>query len=321
MKRAIAILRERGQEALEIAKKRISQEEIEFKPLKEALCYFMDDWEDVLHPALVSLACEAVGGNPETTLQIGAAMVLLAGGADVHDDVIDQSTVKESCETVYGKFGKDITILTGDALLFEGLYMLHEACKSLQDNQKHEILNVTKRAFFAVSSAEAKEASLRGKFDLSAGEYLDIIKTKVAVAEATAKIGAIFGNGTPEEIDVLGHYGKTFGILMTVRDEFIDIFHSSELKNRTEKECLPLPVLAAFKDPEKKKKILQLLKSKKIEEKEIAQILDIVIDSKEAQELKKEMVSLIAVETRPLLALKHCRKTLQLLLTATMEDI
>jgi hypothetical protein len=67
MEQGIAILRERGQEALEVAKKAILQEEIEFKPLREALRYFMKDWKDVLHPALLSLACEAVGGNPDLT--------------------------------------------------------------------------------------------------------------------------------------------------------------------------------------------------------------------------------------------------------------
>jgi geranylgeranyl pyrophosphate synthase len=321
MKRAILILRKRGQKALELAKESILREKIEFRPIQEALTYFMEDWEDVLHPALLSLACEAVGGDPDLTTELGASIVLLAGGADVHDDVIDQSTIKDSHPTVYGKFGKDIAILAGDALLFEGLYMLNKICEPLQKDHKQSILEIIKHAFFRVSSTEAEEASMRGNFDLPAEEYLDIIKNKVAVAVATTKIGAIIGNGTPEEIEDMGHYGKTYGTLLTIRDEFIDIYDPVEVKNRAEKECLPLPILATFKNQREKKKITQLLKRDKITEAEINQILKSVIESKDVQNLKKEMFSLIEGEKRRLGTIKKCRKILELLLTATAEDL
>ena len=58
------LLWRRGDKALEIARQEMLQEEMWFEPLGEALRYFMEDfWEDVLHPALLSLACEAVGGK------------------------------------------------------------------------------------------------------------------------------------------------------------------------------------------------------------------------------------------------------------------
>src|SRR5512136_2279020 len=39
-------------------------------------------------PALISISCEAVGGNPDNTESIGGAITLIAGAADLHDDVI-----------------------------------------------------------------------------------------------------------------------------------------------------------------------------------------------------------------------------------------
>ncbi len=175
------LLLERGREALETARQAVLKETVPFKPLEDALRFFIMNWEDVLHPAMLSLACESVGGKPEATAQIGAAMVLLAGGADVHDDVIDQSRIKDSKSTVFGKFGKDIAILVGDALLFKGLYLLHEACVTLPEDKQQSILELTEQAFFGISSAEAKDASLRGKTDSCvAKEYLEMIKMKAA---------------------------------------------------------------------------------------------------------------------------------------------
>ena len=107
--------------------------------LGEALRYFFESWFDVLYTTLISLSCEAVGGNRNETVKLGAAIIILAGGADIHDDIIDKSTSKGSTPTVFGKFGQDIAILAGDALLFKGIYLLHEACESLPANKKQEI--------------------------------------------------------------------------------------------------------------------------------------------------------------------------------------
>jgi geranylgeranyl pyrophosphate synthase len=316
------LLKKRGQKALQLAKESILQENIEFEPLQEALRYFMEEiWEDVLHPALLSLACEAVGGNPESTTHVGAALVLLAGGADVHDDIIDQSTIKDSKQTVFGKFGTDITLLVGDALLFKGLYMLHDACETLPKNQKHSILELAKHAFFEIGTAEAKEAIVKKKLDLSAEEYLNIIEMKVRVAEATVEMGAVLGNGTSGPIKAMGKYGKTLGMLMTIRDEFIDIFEPEELRNRVEKECLPLPILFTFKDSEKKKEITQLLREGNITEKTVDQILELVMEAKEILELKEEMLSLIGEGIQQLSLIKRCKGQLQLLLKSAIEDL
>src|SRR5512143_2293878 len=91
MEKAGVILQEKGRIAVELARQSVLREQIDYAPLQDALHYFIEGWNDVLHPALVWLACEAVGGKPETTDKVGAALVLLAGGADIHDDVIDGS--------------------------------------------------------------------------------------------------------------------------------------------------------------------------------------------------------------------------------------
>jgi geranylgeranyl pyrophosphate synthase len=321
IKKVKALLWARGQKSLQIAKQAILQEKIEFEPLQVALRYFIEEfWEDVMHPALLSLACEVVGGNPDATTHVAAAIVLLAGGADVHDDIIDQSTIKDSKPTVLGKFGKDIAILVGDALLFRGLYLLHEACEALPKNQKQPILELTKQAFFGISSAEAKEISLKGKID-SAEEFLDMIKMKAAVGEAAMKIGAILGGGTSEEIESLGHYGKTLGVLFTIRDEFIDVFELDELKNRAEKECLPLPILCTLKDASKADTIMRMVGGSTITEKDVEIILDLIINSKETRELKKEMRLLIKEESQRLHLIKLHKKSFMLLLRSMMEDL
>ena len=146
MEQAVVILRQRGLNAFEVSKKAVLIEKINHPPLYEALNYFIDEvWTKILQPGLLSIYCEAVGGDPKETTQVGAAMVLLVGAADLHDDIIDQSVMKNFL-TVYGKFGKDIAVLAGDALLIEGVYLLHDAIKDFSISKKTAILELMKQA-------------------------------------------------------------------------------------------------------------------------------------------------------------------------------
>ena len=75
MEQVKAILIERSKKAMELAKQAVLKEQIKYEPLHEALRYFMEEiWYDASHPTLLSLACEAVGGNPDATIDVGAAI-------------------------------------------------------------------------------------------------------------------------------------------------------------------------------------------------------------------------------------------------------
>ncbi len=324
MKIALETLQKHGKNAFDIAKRTILQEKIEYKPINDALRYFSEEiWRDFQHPALLSLACEAVGGDPEILLDIGASIAMLSGAVDIHDDIIDKSETKASKLTVYGKFGNDIALLVGDALLFEGLSLLYEACENLPKNQGRKILKLSKNAFFEIGTAEAEETSFKGKRDLEPEEYLNVIERKAAVAETCMRIGAILGGGKIKEINALGHYGRTLGTLMAIRDEFIDVFEPDELKHRTENECLPLPILYAFQNSEVKDKVIQMLEKTIISENDAYEIVEIIMNTKGVQELKKKMRLQVKKEIKNLNLIKNeeILEELNLLLRAGIEDL
>ncbi len=310
-----------GQNALVKAKQTIKDQQLPSHPLQEALEYFMETWNDVVHPALLALSCEAVGGKAEETTEIGVAYILLAGGADIHDDLIDDSSQKYGRPSVLGKFGKDITILVGDALLFKGLFTLYGAVQKLPSEKQQATLDLTLQAFSSISSAETQESILKNTGTTDPEPYLSMIKIKAAVGEATMRIGAIIGNGSPQEVEALATFGKNFGALMTIRDEYIDLFELEEVKNRSEREWLPLPILYALRDPAKKEEILHLLKAGTITQKAIERTVDIVTDSKENADLKQEMNSMIKESKEKLSIIKRKQRELNLMLDCAIEDI
>src|SRR3989337_2793844 len=141
MKQIQKIFKKRGTKALEMARKEILQEKIECKEAREALTYFMTQyWHDLARPSLLSLVCEAVGGDPELTTPIAIPMTLISGAIDIHDDIIDQSKRKYGRPTIFGKYGKDVALLVGDAFLFKGLTLLNKATENGISPEKMRII-------------------------------------------------------------------------------------------------------------------------------------------------------------------------------------
>ena len=288
------LLKERGSKALEEARKAILHEEVESKEVREALTYFMSEyWHDLARPTLLSIACEAVGGDPDATTPIAVPMILIGGGIDIHDDIIDQSSVKESRPTVLGKFGKDVALLVGDALLFKGLTLLYEAVeKGVPAEKMSVIIRIVKNMFFELGDAEALELHLRGRMDVTPEEYLDVVTKKAADVEYYTRISAILGDGTEEEIAALGKYGRILGMMAILRDDLMDMLDYKEAVHRIKKECLPLPMLLTLQNPKAKAKVEAILKKKTIrirDAKTIFEISDSAGGLKRFQRLMKEL--------------------------------
>lgn len=305
------ILEERGEPACEAAIKEILNEKIKHGLLYNALQHFsLELRHNVHHPALISLAFDAVGGKEnkrETATKIGAAMVLLTGAAHLHDDIIDSSKIRRSQYTAYGKFGKDLTIILGDILLFKGLNTLFETCKNLPKREGEIIISLVKNAFVEVSNAEVQEIHLKVKRDILPEKYLTILEKKAAVAALATQIGAMLGEGTKREITALARYGRIFGLLLAIREEFLDIWEIDELKNRAEKACLPLPILYALRNQNLKMEIKKILKKPKLTEKDAEKIIEYFESN--SQKLSKKVQYLLAEGRNTLLTLRNQQLT------------
>jgi len=294
MKKMQKIFKKRGGKALEMARKEILQENVECKEVQEALSYFMNEyWHDLARPSLLSLTCEAVGGEPEATIPIAIPMTLISGAIDIHDDIIDQSKRKHGRPTVYGKFGKDMALLVGDALLFKGLTLLNKAGeKGIPAEKMRTIIDIIKSMFFELGDAEALELRFRGNLDVSPVEYLRVLGKKAADVEAHTRISAILGGASAKQIEVLGEYGRLLGMLILLRDDWIDVFEVEESRSRIKKEFLPLPLLYGLQHPAIKDKLREILLRKTVTRKDAETILKTIQTTSVPQRYAKLMSEL-----------------------------
>jgi geranylgeranyl pyrophosphate synthase len=306
------LFKQKGTKALEAAKHTILKERIESKEVKKALHYFMTEgWHDVARPGVLALVSESLRGRPEDTTNIAIPLILIGGATDIHDDVIDESKTKYGKPTVYGKFGKNIAILAGDALFFKGLTMLNRASIDHQ-----EINDIVKNMFFELGDAEALELQLRKKPSTSPEMYLKIIKKKAADVEAHTRIAAIIAGATIKEVEILGKYGRILGMLIILKDDYIDSFEHEELKHRIQNEHYPMPVLYSLTKPEANATLTKILQKRDIMKKDTQTLKALIRKSKGYQKTAQLMNDLIRTSEKQITKIAN-KKYLQLMLEAT----
>jgi geranylgeranyl pyrophosphate synthase len=127
---------------------------------------------------------------------------------------------------------------------------------------------------------------------------------KGAATIMSIKLGAMLGGGSEKEIQALARYGRIFGTLAALREEFIDIFESEELNNRIQNECLPLPVLYALQD-KNSTEIRRILSKRELSDGDITKLLDLVLESKQVRKLKNKMETLAKEACTLLLAIEN----------------
>lgn len=323
IEKATKILQQRGAKAVDIAKKMILSEKVECKEINEAFEYYAKNWNDYLHSGLISLACEAVNGNPDDSIPIQVAMLLLNAAIDIHDDIIDESKTKYGKPTLFGRFGKDVALLVGDALFIKSLSLLRESEQQISVEKANAIWNVICNQFFELGDAEGLEISSKGNVNISPEKCLNILEKKASSFEAHMRMGAIIGGGEQNEIDLLGNYGRTLGFLTFVREDFIDIFEPDELQNRVKNECLPLPMLYAFKNPKTKKAIMNTLLKPEISDSDAEKIVDIVFEERDVKVFKNEIGRLAKKSLKYISALRNqsIGSQIRMLIATILEDL
>lgn len=262
IERLQSLLRRYGSEAVGQAKKSVLDESFGHEVVSSALRYFMCDyWKDYATPTLLLLSNEAVGGNSKSLANLAPALILVNGAIDIHDDVVDHSRQKDGRQTVYGKFGEEVALLIGDALLTKGLLTLAGACRTLDLKKCEQIVGLLKQGLFELGEAEVFELGYRGAIAIKPSNYLKTMNKKAADVEALMRIGAMLGNARRSEIEALGKYGRIVGLLSILRDDVIDMTLQEELKHRLQYECLPLPLLYALQNAKARAELLKLMKN------------------------------------------------------------
>ncbi|MEX2193221.1 MAG: polyprenyl synthetase family protein [Nitrosarchaeum sp.] len=190
----------------------------------EPLKYSLESGKRI-RPIILVLAAKSVGKIDDNTLAASCAVEFLHMESIIHDDIIDNETMRRQKEPFHIKYGYNTSVLTGDFVL--GLIL---AISSRLDNAR--ITKDLATTAMLMSEGEMIESRLETSEDVTFDDYLKVIEYKTATAfEVAARIGAIIANGSEEEIEALTEYGKNIGIAYQIRDDLFDWKNEDKLFN------------------------------------------------------------------------------------------
>ena len=268
------LLKKEGMNGWKLVQNSMLKEKSRNPRLQDAIDYIMTKYQpDFFRPAFVSFCCKSVGGSRESTIPIGASLTLFGWAIGIHDDIIDQTRIKNKRFTVLGKFGKDMALILSDVLLFKGFTILRKALKSeISMERFSKILETMENIWFQQSAGEAFEIQTQRSIEVTPKDCLDKIRLRASEMEACARIGGIIGGGTQKQIDDLGKYGRLLGMMAILRNELVDMLEPDVLKHRIRRESLPLPIVYALQDQSIKLELANLITKTKLEENDLANI-------------------------------------------------
>lgn len=190
----------------------------------DPLKYSLEDGKRI-RPIILVLASESVGKVDDNTFLASCAVEFLHMESIIHDDIIDNETLRRQKDPFHIKYGYNTSILTGDFVL--GLIL---AISSRLNNAR--ITKDLATTAMLMSEGEIIEGRLETSEDVTFDDYLKVIEYKTATAfEVAARIGAIISNGSEDQIEALTEYGRNIGIAYQIRDDLLDWKNEDKLFN------------------------------------------------------------------------------------------
>ena len=186
------------------------------KLVSEIARYIREGGGKRIRPALLLLACRLCGHRGERGILLASVVEFIHTATLLHDDIIDEATVRRGRRSVNSRWGNDITVLLGDFLYTKSMSMALS-----QDNLR--ILRLLSDVTLSMIEGELLEIERNGNLGIGEEDHLDIVKRKTAyLFSCSTRIGAILGEAGEERERALAAYGLNLGICFQMVDDILD---------------------------------------------------------------------------------------------------
>ena len=169
-----------------------------------------------LRPLLMILSARICGYNGDYEKTFSTALEYLHAATLLHDDLVDEATLRRGKPVAHSKWGNSITVLVGD-------YLLARALSISAGTGRLRIVQILAGLTENMSEGEVHQLMRKGDIGLTEDEYKDVIRRKTAMLfEAACRVSAIIADATDEQEKALAEYGHNLGIAFQMADDLFD---------------------------------------------------------------------------------------------------
>jgi octaprenyl-diphosphate synthase len=169
-----------------------------------------------LRPVLLLLMCGAIGYKEPNRLAMAAVVEFIHTATLLHDDVVDESTLRRGRPTANESFGNPASVLVGDFLYSRAFQMMVET-----DNMR--VLATLAEATNVIAEGEVMQLMNMHDASLTPEAYLHVIESKTAkLFEASSRLAAILSGADAAIEQACAAYGAALGTAFQLIDDVLD---------------------------------------------------------------------------------------------------
>jgi len=169
-----------------------------------------------LRPALLLLVARALGCSSEQRFNLAAVVEFIHTATLLHDDVVDESTLRRGRATANQSFGNPASVLVGD-------FLYSRAFQMMLDAQDMRVMAILAEATNVIAEGEVLQLMNTHDASLDEAGYLRVIRSKTAkLFEASARLGAVLSGVDPQLEQACAEYGQALGTAFQVIDDVLD---------------------------------------------------------------------------------------------------
>ncbi len=171
-----------------------------------------------IRPIIVMLTAKMIGNINDNVIAAATAVELLHNASLIHDDVVDNSSVRRNVPTINAIWHNHIAVLVGD-------FFVSTAMHNAIDTRDIRIINSLCHLGKLLSLGELDQIYNARYHQLTEEAYYRIIEFKTAsLFVACAQMGAIAAGATQEQIDKVSEFARLMGLAFQMRDDILDYY-------------------------------------------------------------------------------------------------
>ena len=181
-----------------------------------------------IRPMLTILTSKSIYGNYDKSFIPALCIEILHNFTLVHDDIMDNDSIRHGKQTVHKKWNDAHAILSGDMLLAVSLQKL------IETNPSNRVLNSFMNGLLAVCEGQALDKEFETSKLVTKEKYLYMIEKKTAhLIAMSLEIGGLTYNCSEKTAKNLFNFGILIGKAFQIQDDLLEIMSSSDNMKKT----------------------------------------------------------------------------------------
>lgn len=190
------------------------------------IIYSMSGGGKRLRPVLLLITTEAFGGNIEEAMPAAMAVEVFHNFTLLHDDIMDNAAVRRGKPSVFAKWGGNVALLSGDAMLITAYKHLAQ----IESERLPRVMQLFNDMALEVCEGQQYDMDFETKDKVSVIDYIQMIERKTsALLSGSATIGATLAGASDEDIKKIYRFATELGLAFQLQDDMLDSYGDEAL--------------------------------------------------------------------------------------------